>query len=220
MRPERINLQSPIAWVLVALITTGGVVLSLAVIWYGTASSGPGRVAGVIGFLFLGPISLLAWLTLFTGLDRLVVDVPAGVIEHVRSRKVTSVALEELGPLTITAHRRLPGSRSATWHKLEAAGLPNTIILETISKVPVEKLKARLERAIAASAVRRILATYSTADGDVFRAAPELHDQLAAAVPDEGALRDALVALARDEDPDIRSRATQLASGVSTVPAA
>ncbi|HSD90802.1 MAG TPA: hypothetical protein VLB44_24925 [Kofleriaceae bacterium] len=211
MRPERINLQSPIGWGVVCLLFTGGALVALAILIVGTNSSGPGRIAGLIGFVFTAPVALIAWATLIVGVDHLRIDVPGGMFEHVSGKKVRAVPLEELGSLTITPYKRLPGRRSSTWHKLEATGLPGLILCETISLAPVANLKGRLELAVAASAVRRVLAGHVN-ETEAFRAAPELEAQLAAAVSDDGLRRAALGSLSRDLDPEIRARASSLAA--------
>lgn len=215
MKPERINLQSPVAYIVTLIIGTLGSLGSIGWLVVGTSASGPGRLPGAIGLGVFGLAAFIAYKHLSHGLEYLEIDVPAGTFTHCAGKQPTTVPLAELGPLTITKYNSDPQLRARVrqlvwWHKLEAAGLPRVILSDTIDPKPTEAMKAKFERAIAASAVRRILTTH--AGGDAYRAAPEVRSQLAAAVPDAARLREALDLLAADTDPAIQARAKELRS--------
>lgn len=205
MKPERINLQSPAAYVIAFIIGACGVLGSLAWLVVGEDAAG----FGLIGLVVCGLVAFVAWKNLRHGLEFLLIDVPAGTFTHVAGKQPTTIPLDQLGPLTITKYKRLKTRRAAIWHKLEAAGLRG-VLSETIDPKPTEAFKAKLERAIAASAARKVLATHSGGSG--YRAAPELRSQLASAVPDATRLREALELLANDADPAVQAGAKELRS--------
>lgn len=130
------------------LISTPIAIGGLYVIAAG-GTQGSGIAGGVIALLFGGVLGFLSWVAVLVGPDHLLLDPAAGTLDIRRGRTGRSIPLDQLGTFTITTHKRLQKSRAATWHKLEASGLPSVILLETISPKPVEDLKARLESAVA-----------------------------------------------------------------------
>lgn len=212
----RINLESrlfvPVLFGLSMLATLGGAIL---VVWQ--ASAGQSLAAGMIPLVIGAPLAFLTWQSLKGGADHLRIDLARGTIDHVSGDQVTSSPLDALGPLTITTYRRNSSRHNPEWHRLEAAGLPKIILKEWLDPVPVARLRDQLERAIAQSAVRRVLASAPIEDG-AFRAAPDLVAQLGSSVRDPARLRDALRALARDRDRAISRRAVELHSALDAKP--
>lgn len=178
-----------------------------------------GRViaAGVIGVLVggaVGYLSLRAWMS---GGTYLLVDVPAGGIEYVSHGQVTACSLDELGELEIVEHRRNISRHNPIWYKLCAPGLPKITICTSPFPTGVRNMQTKLQRLIDQSRdlskVRRLLADAS-GEGGAFRAAPDLASAVRDAVRDPDRLRVVLAALERDQDLDIRRKATELRAAI------
>jgi hypothetical protein len=204
VRPQRVILQSPLGWLVAALVFTAADAFSILAI---IEQTGRLRIIAIFATFIAGPAALVAWMTLFTGLGRLHIDVAAGTIEYRKGRTRKRIRLDELGALTITKRKPVTTDRGAK-HVLEAAGFPDLDLFAMAERKPVVEMQERLERAVTRSAVRRVLASYTDEPNTAFRSAPALQSQLESAVPDAGLRAKALAKLARDDiDPEIRARA-------------
>jgi hypothetical protein len=191
--------------VLFGLSSIATILGAIFVVWQ--ISVGQSFAAGMIALAFGVPVGFLSWNALKVGPRRLRVDVAGGTIDHIVDEQATSCALDQLGPLEIITYRRNSTRNNPEWHKLQAAGLPDVVLLQSLNRKVVEQLRDRLDRLIAQSAVRRVLAVASTGDS-AFRGDPDLVSSLKQAVHDPARLRTALVAVSRDPDRDIGRKAS------------
>jgi hypothetical protein len=144
VRPQRILLQSPAAWLLAALVFTAADAFAIQAV---IEHTGRLRILAVIGALIAGPVALVAWLTMFTGLAQLRIDVAAGTIEYRKGRTRKRIRLDELGALTITKRKPVTTNRTPR-HVLEAPGFPDVDLFAMVQRKPVVDMQARLERAV------------------------------------------------------------------------
>jgi hypothetical protein len=140
VRPQRILLQSPAAWLLAALVFTAADAFAIQAV---IEHTGRLRILAVIA----GPVALVAWLTMFTGLAQLRIDVAAGTIEYRKGRTRKRIRLDELGALTITKRKPVTTNRTPR-HVLEAPGFPDVDLFAMVQRKPVVEMQARLERAV------------------------------------------------------------------------
>jgi hypothetical protein len=209
-----IPLESSVAPKIFFLIGAGAAALGL-VLLVGGVSSESNVMAGVIPLGIGAPIALLALSSWRAGPLRLVVDVPAGMIHHTRGSYKKSCALDALGSLVVEKYSKRSGAsgsqnRYLDWYKLRAPGL-DTVIVDTPYEASAERMRERLDAFVAQSAVRSVLVV-SPLDGDAFRDAPRIEEQLRVRVHEPERLRRALATLTDDPEPDVRAKAGQLSA--------
>ena len=175
---------------------------------------GRSTAAAVILFLFGGPIALLSTILMIWGKTFLDVDPAAGTARFVNLGKVAwQVPLRELSDLSIL-EKDMSGLRNRrfVWFELRVAGREETLFTSS-NRERVEERCALLERLVASSAIRSILAMTMIGDG-ALRDAPDVVMQAKQAVRDPARLAQVLIGLSLDDDPEIRTRAIELQKAI------
>lgn len=202
---HRIHLESRVFGPIFALVGFAAAVVGVIIVIL-ALSDGTPIVGGVIASVS-GAFLLLVGVRSTLGVRRLQIDVAGNALHYIDHGTVTTIALDDIGAFSITRYRTPVGNM---WFKLETPRLPGILLGNTYKRAELEHLQRTLETLSAQAALRAVLATSSLGEEGAFRASPDLTDRLAKLVPDEALRTEALAALARDADPEIRLRARQL----------
>ncbi len=208
----RINLESvvfaPIMFV-ISLVATFTAALLLA--W--EISSGRWSNAALLGVGLGAFLCYASWHAWRRGASHLLVDVPGGVVYAISNGKPWTCGLDKLGPLQFEAYRKPVRRFHLDRYRLRVPGFDNGILIDDFDEKKVREFQTTLEGLMAVSSVRKLLQT-RTADMGAFRSGLDVHEEVRRLVPEPHRLRVALIALANDVDPDIRTRALELRAGL------